>query len=86
MSSSDSSNETRYHRPRVNQIIEDGSSFENNEAAEGRKIGIEADNREGHYWQPWEIQSESEINRPEALYQSEEPANYSFIALKCVSE
>lgn len=86
LSSSESSKEARYKRPRVKNIADNESSFENNGAVEGRKFGIEADNRKGHHWRPWEIQSENEINRPEAPYWPEEPANYSIIALKCVLE
>ncbi|KAJ5974752.1 hypothetical protein N7481_001309 [Penicillium waksmanii] len=61
---------------------------ENNGAIGRRKVGIEADNREGYHWRPWEMKSENEMSRPKTASEGEpeESTQHSIIAMKCVSE
>jgi hypothetical protein len=88
LSSSESSNEARNQRPKMNHSAGHALYSENNGAIGRRKVGIEADNRESYHWRPWEMKSENEMSRPKTASEGEpeESTQHSIIALKCVSE
>jgi hypothetical protein len=88
LSSSESSNETRSQRPKMNHSARHALSSDNNGAIGRRKVGVEADNREGYHWRPWEMKSENETSQAQTAFEGEpeKSTQNSIIALKCVSE
>ncbi|KAJ5749476.1 hypothetical protein N7533_006504 [Penicillium manginii] len=72
----------------MNHSARHALSSDNNGAIGRRKVGVEADNREGYHWRPWEMKSKNETSQAQTAFEGEpkKSTQNSIIALKCVSE